>query len=57
MKARYDMSQDEFKVLKIKQNLISFPKSIFELPAEEKAQALRDLEEDMKHYQQISSAG
>ena len=46
------MSQDEFKVLKIKQNLISFPKSIFELPVEEKAQALRDLEEDIEQYRQ-----
>lgn len=51
------MLQDEFKVLTTDQNLISFPKSIFDLPPEEKAQALRDLEEDMKHYQQISSAG
>lgn len=46
------MSQDEFKVLTIEQNLISFPKSIFELPADEKAQALRDLEEDIEQYRQ-----
>lgn len=60
------MLQDEFKqlpreLLKVgrspKESVIAIPKAIFNLPPEEKAQALRDLEEDMKHYQQISSAG
>ncbi|MGT2918910.1 hypothetical protein ACVR0Q_04470 [Streptococcus canis] len=53
------MLQDEFKqlpreLLKVgrspKESVIAIPKAIFNLPPEEKAQALKELEKDMEHY-------
>ncbi|HFH8871105.1 TPA: hypothetical protein ACGNTS_001467 [Streptococcus agalactiae] len=53
------MLQDEFrpiphKVLTIgrspKESVIAIPKAIFNLPPEEKAQALKELEEDMEQH-------
>ncbi|HEL0016425.1 TPA: hypothetical protein TUD09_002039 [Streptococcus equi subsp. zooepidemicus] len=53
------MLQDEFKqlpreLLKVgrssKESVIAIPKAIFNLPPEEKAQALKELEEDMEQH-------
>ncbi|MBY5034214.1 hypothetical protein [Streptococcus dysgalactiae] len=53
------MLQDEFKqfpsgLLKFgrspEEKVIAIPKSIFELPPEEKAQALKGLEEEVEQY-------
>ncbi|MCK1226211.1 hypothetical protein [Streptococcus uberis] len=55
------MLQDEFKqfpsgLLKFgrspEEKVIAIPKTIFDLPPEEKAQALKDLEEEMEQYRQ-----
>ncbi|WP_373760052.1 hypothetical protein [Streptococcus ferus] len=55
------MLQDEFrpiphKALTIgrspKESVITVPKAIFNLPPEEKAQALKELEEEMEQYRQ-----
>ncbi|MGX9845063.1 hypothetical protein ACR3IL_07220 [Streptococcus iniae] len=52
------MLQDEFKQISLvnlpgnssEDKVIAIPKSIFNLPPEEKAIALKELEEDMEHY-------
>lgn len=55
------MLQDEFKPLprklltigrSPKESVIAIPKAIFKLPQEEKAKALKELEEDMEQYRQ-----
>ncbi|WP_162011928.1 hypothetical protein [Streptococcus sp. S784/96/1] len=55
------MLRDEFKSIPSKvltigrspeESVIAIPKAIFELPPEEKAQALKALEEEMEHHQQ-----
>ncbi|MDT9554893.1 hypothetical protein [Streptococcus mutans] len=54
------MLQDEFKQLPSEllnfgrspeEKVIAIPISIFELPPDEKAQALKELEEDLEQYQ------
>lgn len=37
-------------IIKERNGFLTIPKSIFSLPPEEKAQALKELEEDMEHY-------
>ncbi|WP_159544493.1 hypothetical protein [Streptococcus halichoeri] len=52
------MLQDEFKQISLvtlpgnssEDKVIAIPKAVFNLPPEEKAKALKELEEDMEHY-------
>lgn len=37
-------------ILKVEGELISIPKSIFDLPPEEKKKALKELEKEMENY-------